>query len=258
MHPNPPNTFSTLLAIWQLEFSRLFLTHRGIIYLITFAVIWFCILHYAVGPLAISSKPKLTWPVAELEVYWHLSFDMFPVLCILSAAGQTASDRDRGTLRFLTLHCSRDMVFFGRFSSQILIQSFLIIATLSSTLLMVIMRDPSLLMPGLHNAWIIALNLIFIVLPFLALLALLSASFNSTRQVMVLAILIWILSATLIDRLSVHLPALDFLNYLVPGMQITELALLPPSKTFLLAHIPILQSLVLLVLGRTIMARSAL
>ena len=258
MNPNPPNTFTTLQAIWSLEFSRLFLTHRGVIYLITFAVIWFCILHYAISPLAISTKSKLTWPVPELEVYWRLSFDMFPVLCILSAAGQTASDRERGTLRFLTLHCGRDVLFFGRFSAQILTQAFLIITTLGSTLIIALVRDPSLLMPGLNNAWIVALNLIFIILPFLALLALLSASVNSARQVMVLAILIWILSSNLIDRLTLYWPVLDFLNYLVPGMQITELALLPPAKTYLLVHIPLIQCLVLLALGRTVMARRSL
>lgn len=247
-----------LRSIWSFEFSRLFLTLRGMIYLITFGVVWFCVLRYVIDPFTASVRPKLSWSVPELEVYWRLSFDMFPILSILTAANQTASDRERGTLRFLTLRCSRDALFFGRFSAQLMIQGILIVGTLGSTLLMILVRDPSTLMSSLNSGGIIAINLLLIVLPFSALMALLSASVNSARLVMVLAILIWVLSSAVIDSISQYWPLLDVLNYLVPGMHIAELAVLPPSETFTLAPIPILQTIALLAVGRTIMARSAL
>jgi hypothetical protein len=64
--------------------------------------------------------------------------------------------------------------------------------------------------------------------------------------------------AGMISGLAYYLPALDFLKFLIPGYQLSGLAQLSGWRALQLAYIPFLQSLILLALGRWIMARQAL
>jgi hypothetical protein len=271
-----PGFFKQFLLISQFELKRGFTTRKGLLPLVTFAVVWYFILLY---PLRFAAdllvqengfKPDASffdfiglsalqqWPIPEFGVYWQFTLVIFPMLSITLAADQTCSDRERGTLRFIVVRSSRDSVFFGRFTGVMVILALLICATAFSTLALVLYRDATLFSSALSNLLVITVNLILAVLPFTAMMAVLSAKVNSARQATLWAILIWTFLAGIISVFAYYLPALAVLKFLVPGYQLSDLAQLSGWRTLQLAYIPLLQSLVLLTLGRWIMARQAL
>lgn len=271
-----PGFFNHLLLICQFEIKRGFATRKGLLSLITFAVIWYFILLYplrfAAGLVVqgnslhqhfsffdfIGFGSIQHWPISEFDVFWHLALMLFPILSITLAADQTCSDRERGTLRFIVMRSSRDRVFFGRFTGVMIIQTLLIGAAAFSTLALVLNRDTSLFSSALPDLFALIVNLVLIVLPFTAMMAALSAQVKSARQATLWAILIWTFMAGMINGLSYYVPGLDFLKLLIPGYQLSDLAQLSGWQTLQLAYVPLLQSLILLAFGRWIMARQAL
>jgi hypothetical protein len=265
-----------LLLICLFELKRLFFTRKGLLYLTTFAVVWYFILMYpirlaadVVGQVQYTTQDAhffeflgfgslLKWQIPEFGVFWRFALVMFPSLCVIVTADQTCSDRERGTLRFLALRTSRESLFFGRFAGVMVTQGVLILATLLTTLTLVIYRDSNLLPIAFNSALAIAVNLMLVLLPFTAMMAALSATVKSTRQATVWAILIWSFLSGIINSLSYSLPELDFLKILIPGYQMAELAQLTEWNTLQLAYIPMLQTGVLLALGNWIMLRQAL
>jgi len=139
-----------------------------------------------------------------------------------------------------------------------MIQALWISGALFSTLALTLTRDASLLPIALPDLPILIINLILVVLPFTAMMAVLSAKVKSARQATLWAILIWMFLAGFISSLAYYLPALVFLKCLIPGYQLSDMAQLSGWQTLSLAYIPLLQSLILLIFGRWIMARQAL
>jgi len=274
--PAPSNSFfRSLWIIAQFELVRLFATRRGLLTLFTFAIVWYFML---TGPVmtaaefiqqnASGSMPSmllnsvglgqlLAWPIAEFSAYWQLSLYLFPIFSVLFSADQTASDRDRGSLRFLTMRCSRDSIFLGRFVGQMIIQTILVILTLITTFIVSIYSNPAALISSLQCLLLISANLFFVLLPFTAMMALLSAAVRSPRQAMILAVLLWTLVSATLTSISQHWPMFEFLTYLIPGVHLDDLTELQPSETLSLAYIPVLQTLALLIIGRFVMARGA-
>lgn len=268
--------FKHLLIISQFELKRGFATRKGLLSLVTFAVVWYFILLYPLrfaAELLVQEKGLMQdfsffnfigfgsiqqWSIPEFGVFWQFALIIFPMLSITLAADQTCSDRERGTLRFIVLRSSRDSLFFGRFIGVMVIQALLICATALSTLALVLYRDVTLFSSALPDLLAITINLILAVLPFTAMMAALSVKLKSARQATVWAILIWTFLAGIISGLAYYLPALTFFKFMVPGYQLSDLAQLSGWQTLQLAYIPLLQSLILLALGRWIMARQAL
>ena len=139
-----------------------------------------------------------------------------------------------------------------------IIQALLISAAALSTLVLVLYRDATLFSSALPDLLAIIVNLILAVLPFTAMMAALSAQVKSARQATVWAILIWTFLAGIISVFAYYLPALAFFEFLIPGYQLSDLAQMSGWQTLQLAYVPLLQSLILLTLGRWIMARQAL
>jgi hypothetical protein len=267
---------NTTLLICQFELKRLFTTRKGLLYLITFSIVWYFILLYPIRFSAdlfeqnqnsaqgsnffefIGFGALLNWKIPEFGVYWRFALVMFPLLCITITSDQSCSDRERGTLRFLSLRASRDSLFFGRFAGAMAIQTLLILVTVLTTWMLAIYRDINLLPTALNSASAITVNLILVLLPFTAMMATLSASVKSARQATVWAILIWSFLAGIIGGLSYYLPALAILKILIPGYQMADLSQLAEWQTLELAYIPLLQSLVFLSIGRWIMSRQSL
>jgi hypothetical protein len=138
------------------------------------------------------------------------------------------------------------------------VQALLICATAFSSLILVLYRDNSIFCSALPDLFLLIVNLILAVLPFTAMMAALSAKVKSVRQTTLWAILIWTFLASVINGLAYYLPALDLFKYLIPGYQLSDLAQLSGWQTLQLAYIPLFQSIVLLALGRWLMARQAL
>ncbi len=272
----PTGFFKQLLLITRFELKRSFATPKGLLFVVTFGVVWYFILLY---PLRFAADLLLQekdlkhdfgffdvigfvslkqWQIPEFSVFWQFALLIFPMLSITVAADQTCSDRDRGTLRFIVMRSSRDGLFFGRFAGAIAMQALLICATAISILLLVLYRDVTLFSSALLALFIITINVILAVLPFTAMMAVLSITVKSPRQATLWAILIWTFFAGIISGLAYYLPALDFFKLLIPGNQLSDLAQLSEWQTLQLAYIPLLQSLVLLALGRWMMARQAL
>jgi ABC-type transport system involved in multi-copper enzyme maturation permease subunit len=271
-----PNPFNSLLLICQFELKRLFSTRKGLLYLITFSVVWCFILFY---PIRIASDlltlkqnssrggiffefiglgSLMNWKIPEFGVYWRFALFLFPMLCIIITSDQTSSDRERGTLRFLTLRISRNELFFGRFAGAMLIQIFLILATLLTTVGLAIYRDSTLFYDAFYSSMTIAVNLVLVLLPFTAMMAALSVSVKSVRTSTTWAVLILVFLAGIIAILSSYIPSIVYLKFLIPGYQISELAKLSLWQPLQLAYIPLLQTFVLLTIGYWIMSRQSL
>ncbi len=260
-----PSVLSTLWVIISLELERTFLSRQGLLYLLAFSFFWMMLLKYAVFNdtlLMMNSAVDGDSYVQKIFTnYFKISLYLFPILSLFMAANQTGSDRERGTLRFISLHASRDAIFFARFLSQIMIHYVFILFSLISTLIMgfyqqvfVTTNAVELLMQSVA----VAGNLALIILPFIALMALLSAVLKSPRQVTFYAGVIWSLAMLVINLISHYLPAAQALNILVPGMQFSQLSALSGMALYSLAYIPLMQCGLLLLAGRVIMRRQAL
>ena len=276
MHQSAPGTLRAIGLYCQFELVRLFRTRRGIVSLIAFAVIWYLLLRYPIyeatrlmnsGNIqemlnsffaAVSIDHLLDWPSLELATYWVLGLLIFPIFAISVSADQIASDRDRGTLRFLCLRSSRDAVLLGRFAGQVLIQAMMILATLAATLVMSLYREPGAVgASALLGLWIGA-QLLILILPFIALMALLNCWLGSARLSIFAVIIGFPLFNLAIGLLGNYWPTLTVLEEILPGAQLTALMRGDIGFDLALLAQPILQTLGLLLLARLVFQRSAL
>ena len=268
------NILHNIILLAAYELSRLFMTRRGLLSLLAFALVWFLILRYAIygaaqffmvdapGGLIVSFfnssiiNNLMSWQIPELAVFWVISLYLLPVFCVALTADQTASDRARGTLRLLHLRATRDSIFFGRFLGQMLILFMLILLALLTTLMLILMRDESLLIASLRLSFILLVNLLLVLLPYTALMAWVSSMARSARQATLYAVIIWIVCSIVTGWLSSKFPGLWGLDKVLPGAQVSGLLHLSGWNTLSLAYLPIIQTIVLLFLGRMMMHRS--
>ena len=196
-----------LTQIAGFELVRMFLTKRGLIAMAAFALVWLLILRYPIGQaVSIISAPNfeqmardisgsiglsklLDWPEAEFAMYWLIALYSFPLFAIFISSDQTVGDRERGTLRFLSLRSTRFEILFGRFLGQLGVLACLLAITLVATLGVLGYREPSLLMGGLSRAVSIFIIMVVVLSPFVALMSLINTFARSSRLAIVLAIL---------------------------------------------------------------------
>jgi len=270
-----PINVGRLTQIAGFELVRMFLTKRGLIALAAFALVWLIILRYPIGQaVSIISSPNfeqiardisgsiglsklLDWPEAEFAMYWLIALYSFPVFSLFICSDQTVGDRERGTLRFLSLRSTRFEILFGRFIGQLAVLTCLVAITLVATLAVLGYRDPSLLVGGIGRALSIFLILIVTFTPFVALMSLINTFARSSRLSIVLAILYFTAGGIVVGLLQWQIPVLSVLDYLFPGVQIEQLAgqNLPLLSALV---IPLVQTAVLLAVAQRIFARSSL
>jgi len=254
--------------IARFEVFRLFGSPRGWFALAAFAVIWFFMLRYPIFEASSALQQAeiqmmlsrilgmvglyklMAWPLPELIAYWLICLLFLPLAVVVASADQTSSDRARGTLRFLTLRTSRDSIFFGRFLGQWLVQVLLIFISLAATLTMAMWRQHSLSLAALEAALIMGLNLVIVLAPFTALMALCSVLARSSRLAICLAIVGGGLIIGLISWAGWYFPAVLQLLHYVPGAQLPALLANQGWSTLQEAGLPLIQTLVLLALGR--------
>ncbi|MGS0680113.1 ABC transporter permease [Shewanella sp. 125m-7] len=264
------------LLLAQFEVKKMLFNPRGLIALIAFALVWLLILLYPIsgasnflinpdfrgliegifGQEAVSEL--FNWPVAELAVYWIAALYIFPLFCIFVSADQFATDKSRGTFRFLTLRVGRDSLFFGRFLGHMALQSILLCLTVIATIVLATSRDPNLLLPALTSGLMVTLNLIIVLLPYTALMAILSLYASSARQATIFAILVWAAMSISIAIINNYLPIISELKWILPGSQISLMINTQGLSSFMYAPVPLLQALVLLFLGKMYINRSAI
>lgn len=272
----PPGGIRNFWIISRFELVRLFQTPRGLMSIAAFAIIWYFILRYPILEASkyisipgakdflgdafgqVGVRNLLEWPVAEFTMFWLFSIFLFPILTLMITADQTSSDRSRGTMRFLTLRASRDSVFFGRFVGQMIILTLLLAGVLAATFIMSIWNNSENWLEAMNSAVIMGINLLIVVMPFTAMMAFFSASVRSSRLAIIVAIICWGLTVGLINYASYKFPVLDPLIYIVPGQQLGDLIQSNNWETLNHAWLPLIQTVVFLLLGRTVVARSSL
>jgi len=259
-----------LTQIAGFELVRMFLTKRGLIAMAAFALVWLLILRYPIGQaVSIISAPNfeqmardisgsiglsklLDWPEAEFAMYW-----LFPLFAIFISSDQTVGDRERGTLRFLSLRSTRFEILFGRFLGQLGVLACLLAITLVATLGVLGYREPSLLMGGLSRAVSIFIIMVVVLSPFVALMSLINTFARSSRLAIVLAILYFAGGGIIVGILAWQVPALNALDYLFPGVN-SELLAGQNLPLLSALGVPLIQSAVFIAIAHRIFTRSSL
>lgn len=241
--------------------------------MMAFLLVWAVIVRYIIYPAAdwISSSETAPlaglfldsigldgiarWPSAEIALYWVLSLYLLPFFCIVIAADQIASDKARGTLRYITLRTSRSNVFFGRFIGQAFIQFLLVVVTLVSVLILLALRSPDQLTAVMESVPVVITNLFLVLLPYIALMSLVSVLAKSARQATMYAVIAWILVSLILAWVQSRFGPISALDWVLPGSQISSLMKLSGWQTMDLAVVPLLHTLALLALGWWAMQR---
>jgi Cu-processing system permease protein len=275
MATSSPINIGRLSHIAGFELVRMFLTKRGLIALAAFALVWLIILRYPIGQAvsliaaeefaqiandifgAIGLSKLLDWPEAEFAMYWLIALYSFPVFTVFICSDQTVGDRERGTLRFLSLRATRLEILLGRYIGQLAVVACLAAITLVATLAVLGFREPSLLAGGVSRALAIFLVLVVTLSPFVALMSLVNTFARSSRLAIVFAILYFTAGGIIVGLLQWQIPALMVLDYLFPGMQIADLAgqNAPAWRAY---GVPLLQTVAFLVVAQRIFTRSSL
>ena len=256
----------------------MFASRRGWVAVVAFALVWGMLLYYVIfqasrllavqggggssmvgAVLDFLGMDQLThWRVPELAVYWLLGLMLLPFYSVALSADQTASDRSRGTLRFLSLRSTRAQIFFGRYLGQLLLLLIFVGASLLSTLPVALYRDASAIPDWLSLAPAVLLNLLLVLAPYVALMGLVSALARSARQAMLFAIILWVVTWLVVRYLFAYFPQAGFLDWTMPGSQIPYLLRVVGWDAVQFAWIPLLQTVVLLVVGFLVMQRKDL
>lgn len=254
---------------------RLFQTKRGLLALLAFATIWFIILYYFVNSAAayvmsdgfeqmatqlfsgLGLSALLEWPVSEYVIYWLIAVYFFPIFSVLVCSDQICSDTQRGTLRFLTLRSTRVEIILGRYLGQLLIISILILLTILATAVLACVRDVSLLSDSLALAAKLLLELVVVVMPFIALMSLLNTLVSSAKLAIVMTILFFGLGPILIGIVNYFLGHNLYLHFVFPGGQISSI-LSQSHIGFSQYLLPLIQTLVFLICANVVMKRASI
>ena len=270
------NQVRNLWLISRFEILRLFASPRGWFALTAFVIIWYVLLRYPIFQASAGIQDPeiqrilggifgmagmyniLNWPLPELSAYWVMCVVLLPICTLFFAADQTCSDRSRGTLRFLMLRTSRDSLFFGRFLGQMLIQSILISLSIAATLAMAWWRLGSLSAGALEAAVIMVINLVIIIAPYTALMAMCSVLVKSSRMAISLAVVGSGIVLGLLGWAAWYLPVLQELMAYVPSAQIPQVLSQHGWSTLQFSGLPLAQTAVFLLIGRQIMQGKSL
>ena len=247
------------------ELQQTFASKRGLITTGVFLAVWVLILLYPVRyaayamvnpdikPFFLSAleffglRTLSTWPVKELAVYWVFALYNFPLFVIMVSVDQMISDRARGGLRFILLRTDRTTLLLGRMLSHIFIHSILLLSTLVICSGLVLYNDVNNAVPLIQTAPLVYVNLLLMVLPFIALMTFLSVVMKTIRSALLWTFGILFFGAFIIAMVSQYVPLAKFLVYTLPGVQLRIVANQLPLDALLLAYIPLLQFMGLLV-----------
>ena len=200
------------------EVRRTLASRRGLVSVLAFALLWALVLVYVVRPARLLDasggdgsgggggagaliaalaerfglEALLAWPSAQLAAGWVAALYLLPVVVLSAAVDQVASDRARGTLRYLVLRASRTEILLGRWLGQAVVQLALVAAALGSTLALVALDAPERLADSLGAAAPAGLALWLSLLPWVALASLVSVLAPSARRATLLALAAWL------------------------------------------------------------------
>jgi len=262
-----------MFSIAKNEFARLFYSRHGWLAIIALGLIWGLFLNYVIRPAArylsapdlgvffeamlerIGSSSLSNWQSTEMALYWVFALYLLPFFTMISAADQIASDKTRGTMRFFVLRASRTQIFLGRFIGQYCIQLLVILFTVLSVLALISFNAPENLSAAMAEVPVVCVNLALVLLPYVALMALVSVLSSTARQATLFAIVGWIVLWFLLGYIQRQFGPFPILDWVLPGSQLGSLVRLSGWDTMNLAPIPLMHTIVLLALGWFAMRR---
>lgn len=208
---------------------------RGLLFLVFFGIFWFWILKMlsggtaqkltspdASGLLAMMFDPKVSALFLKnsptLSAYFVIALKTAPLICMIAACDQTASDIGTRHIRFLAPRCNRIEIFVGRYlGSGLLIAGAYLLSTLSAFFLAWHAEGYSsdLLVYALQ----ITLTLALYALPFVGLMSLVSASVGSSGLSALLGIVVYVVFIAIIYTIEVRWPeSSGWAKYLLPSV----------------------------------------
>lgn len=264
------------VAIAQHEVLKLFGTRRGWVSIAAFLLIWGVILGLIIEPATRFLSDEQTggiigklfgdrveqltnnWASVEVSLYWMVALYVLPGFAVLISADQMASDRTRGTLRYLLLRCGRFSLFFSRFVGQLFIMAMMVAITYIASVGMTALHSGERAMLMMADVLPVTFNLWLVLMPYVAMMSLLSVLARSSRQAITFSVIAWIAMWVLIRVVQNKFGSaswVSFLDWVMPGAQIQGLLRLSDWDTLQLAPIPIAHTVVLLLLGAFFMWR---
>lgn len=267
--------FYQIFQIAGFEFKRFFKTRKGWLYLITYCFFWFLLIRYPVrfGAEFLDQVKEFqqhglfdffgldgiwNWGELEFGIFWRLALIFFPIYSVLIAADQTSSDRERGTFKYLSLRCSREGIFFGRFVGAMMIQMALAVGVIILLILSIIFSASSIEIDIISSVFPILIGVFLIQIPFTAFMSVISVWLKSAKQSVALATFLLLFSSYFIALLSEYVPVINYLRLLIPGYEFDRMTGVAGWDVLKLISISMFQSILFLLLGRWLMLRIAL
>lgn len=247
-----------LARLASAEVARFVASRRGLVTAIGFALVWWVVLWYVVRPAgtlgengtgladlmldAVGLGALANWPAPELAAWWVTTLYGLPVVAVLASADQISSDRARGTLRYLVLRATRLEILLGRFCGQCMVQAIAVAATLISVLVLVALADASRigesrLVETLAFAPSAGIAVWLTLLPWVALMTLVSSIADTPRRATLYATILWVLLSILTGWLQRRFGDLGTLDYLLPGSQVRAMIVERSTPALALASI---------------------
>jgi len=260
----------SLGSIAVFEWRRVFATKRGWIAILALLLVWLLVLMYVIAPAArYISNPDTsalidlligdrveslrTWPTPEVALYWIISLYLLPFFAVIISADQMASDRARGTLRYLLLRTSRSELFFGRFIGQSVLMLLLVLASFGSVLALIALYSADRITVALQDLIVVVPSVWLVLLPFVAVMALLSVVAKSALQAIVYWVIVWIVITITVGYIQRNYGPFPLLEWMLPGSQLSSMIKNYSAHKFELASIPVIHTIVLLVVGWWVM-----
>lgn len=265
-----------VLVIALAESGKLLASRRGLLSIVAFLLLWALVLRYAILPagrlLELPDSGGLVavllerfglqalseWAAPQLAVYWVVALKILPLFAVVTVADLMASDRSRGTLRYLVMRITRNTLFFGRVLGHALIQLGVVLLTLGSVVAFIAWDTPDRLSASFEELPALTLNLWLVLLPYVALMAWVSVLARSPRQATLLAVVIWIAVSFIVAWVQSQFGPLPWLDWILPGSQVSALMRLAGGVDVELLIIPLLHTVVLLVVGALTLSRQDL
>lgn len=246
------------------EVGRLTGSLSGLLTLLAFALLWGLVLFYAILPAAgwlanpdVGNLAGLLLERAgleeidsfgspELALYWLIAPWLLPLFAITLAADQIASDKAGGTLRFLVLRTSRGSVLLGRFLGQCVVMLIIVVTTLGSVYIGIALNSPERWQSAAMLWLPVVINEFLVLLPYVALMSLMSVLARSARQATLYTIIAWIAVSLASGWAQARFGPVPLLDWVLPGSQVSTLVRLPAWDALALTPVPVLHCIVLL------------
>ncbi len=233
-----------VLILIKQDIARTLQGTHGQLFLIFFAIFWFWVLWQCSGGVAnslaqTSNEFDQTWLLnivfswifdgdqqvlfaqhpATLSLYYLLVISTMPLFVLLAASNQTAGDIGSKYLRFLIPRCTRTEIYVGRFLGNCISINFayLIVTLCAAFLSLSIDNNASLINVFMYSLQI-TLSIVFYSLPFVAIMALCSASLGSASLSALTGSSLYSVLALIITFVSIRWPEIKNIGYLMPSV----------------------------------------